>query len=344
MAIAKKGTWWRTSKLTPSSETLRGVTPTGTRWVFVGEDSGSPRIYTVESADFDNLSPTFTARTPNGTDPLWDVAFLSAENILNAVGDNGRVERSTDGGTTWASLVFGGTPNMKGIVGVTGEVNSRFIAVGVDTIRGQANTGLWTTRWSGSRIWNSVAYNATVGWVVVGNAGYATQSPTGASASWLTPYQIGSNPFWEIDANTNCFIAVGNLGDVYRSTTGLPGSWTRIAFPTKVNLRTVTHLGSNRWAVVAFDGTSWVSEDDGLSWAVNSRQIDDAPTGVAAETARAAVVGSNGGIYVSYDQTQEDYAPGDIAPPAPPPAFSENDDMAGDAVRRLATQFSSGRG
>jgi hypothetical protein len=344
MAVAKKGTWWRTSKLSPSAETLRGLAPAGTRWVFVGENTGSPRIYTVQTADFNSLSPTYTARTPNGTDPLWDVAYLSAEGIINAVGDNGRVERSSDLGDSWLSLTLSGSPDLKGMVGVTGEALSRFVAVGVNAIFGQANTGVWTSRWSGSQQWNSVAHNATVGWVAVGNNGYVTQSTTGANGSWLTKYQVGTEPLWEIDANANCFIAVGNDAKVYRSTTGLSGSWTQIAFPGRSNLRTVAHLGSNRWGIVAFDGWNWTSDDDGLSWQTSTYIIDDDPKGIAAETDRAAVVGSSGGIYISFDQTQEDYVAPDIETPSAPPAFTENDDMAGDAVRRLSTQFRSGRG
>ena len=188
MATFDKGTWWRTQRLTTAAQVLRRLASATDRWVIVGEDSGSPLILTVETADFNDASPTFTARTPNGSDPLWDVAYIGTEDRVNAVGDNGRVEFSLDKGQTWSSLALPGGEDLRGIVGVSGDANSRFVAVGDGRVYGQNSSGVWSARWSGASSWLSVAHRATAGWVAVGTTGDGLYSADGLT--WGSAFKI----------------------------------------------------------------------------------------------------------------------------------------------------------
>jgi hypothetical protein len=100
--------------------------------------------------------------------------------------------------------------------------------------------------------------------------------------------------------------------------------------------------GTGQFVIFAFNGRSWFSGNNGLTWAENGHQLSDQPNGADGGAVTLAAAGNNGGVYVSYDQEQEDHTP--VAAPTVPAAYGENDDMSGDAVRRLVTQFRSGRG
>jgi hypothetical protein len=338
MATAPIGTWWRTSKLTPANEVLRGVTAANTRWVFVGYDSGSPRIYTVQSNDFDNVAPTFTARTPNGSDPLYSVDWIATEDIACAVGDNGRIEISFNKGDSWSSLVLGGGKDMRDVVGLSGSATANMVAVGDGVISARSSGGGWTSRWTGVRFWRSVAYRSGVGWVAVGDGGYATQSPTADVSTFVTPYQAGLQTLYGVGGNASYYIAVGTEGKAYRSATGLSGSWTGFEVENGKTIYAIVPLTSdNNWAAIAVTGESYTSSDNGQTWTKNAYQIADSVYAMDAGPNRAGAVGANGGIYYSAAQTQED--PTAITPPAVEPAFGANSDMDGDAVRRLVGQF-----
>lgn len=342
MATAPRATWWRTSKLGPGAEVLRGTALAGDAWVFVGFNGSAPRIYTILSTDFAEDSPTFTARTPNGTDPLYGVAYISAENVVCAVGDGGRIELSFDKGASWGSFTLAANPDFRGVVGLSGSTTANFVAVGDGAIWGRNDAGTWSSRWLGSQLWHSVEYRAGAGWVAVGASGNATHSATAAASSFLAPYSVDTSTLWVVRGNDSYYLAGGTAGALFRSSTGLSGSWTQLTIDTTQSIGAIWKLGpDNDWALVTFTGEIFVSANNGATWSKSDYVITNNVWGISMGNNQGAGVGSNGGIYYSEQQAQADHVP--VAAPASPLAFSENNDMGGDAVRRLATQFRSGR-
>lgn len=347
MATAAKGSWFKAMKTGPATETLSGVTLASTNVVFVGEDTAAPEIYTVPLSGIEDEPPTFTPRTPNGTDPLNDCAYVTTGNTVAAVGDSGRVEESTDLGLTWGSQVLSGSPDLNKVVAVDGDANSRFIAVGDQAIWGQDNVGTWSSRWTGVRFWFGVAYRSGVGWVAVGQVGNSTNSPTGLNGSWVAPFQIttsGAN-FRDLGANDDVFLAVADQGDVWRSATGASGTWVNRPITGGPALETIVPTASTgSWVAMSLTGEAWTTTDDGDTWAQTGVAIADNVQIVRPVGTYLVATGSNGGAYLSFDFVQDDYvAPATTAQDVPP-AFGANADMAGDAVRRIITQLRSGRG
>lgn len=228
---------------------------------------------------------------------------------------------------------------MYDIVGVTGDP-TRFVAVGTNVIFGQSQTSNWTTRWTGSASWSSVAYRAGAGWVVVSFTGSATQSPTALNGSFITPYSITGNVLWKVRANDSYFIAVGTNGSIFRSATGLSGSWTDFSLAAAPTLKAITPLAADTyWVASDTDGRSWYSSDNGATWTINepiTRDFND----LIYAAPYALACGDYGSIYLTYEQNQADFIT-TATTPAPPPAFSANADMTNDAVRRLIGQFRS---
>lgn len=345
MATLEKGSWWRVSAVGAAADIYRATVIAPTRTIFVGENSGTPLIQTVDTADLALLAPTYTPRAPNGTDRLFGVAHISAENIVAAVGGNGRIEESTDQGLNWTSQTVALNPFLYDVVGVTGDATSRFVAVGVNKIWGQDNTGTWTERWTGSQQYFGVAWRSGAGWVAVGSSGNAAHSPTGAAASWTAPYSVHTVSLNKVRANTSYFLAVSSDGKVFRSTTGLAASWTDVSPVGGGNFVALAPMAAdNDWALLDGVGDGFITDDNGATWTANRFATAYFPQGMANTGANVVASGNNGSAFVSFAQTQEDY----VAPvqeiQAPEAAFIANADMAGDSVRRLVTQFRSGRG
>jgi hypothetical protein len=342
MATAPRATWWRTAKLGPGSETLRATALANDTWVFVGYDTGAPRIYTILSDDFDDESPSFTTRTPSGTDPLNGVDHALAEAITVAVGDNGRVETSLDKGASWSNLVLAANPDLYDVVAVTGSTTALFVAVGDGAIWARTDAGSWSSRWLGAQLWRSVAYRSGVGWVAVGAGGNGTHSATAAASSFLAPYSIDTATLWDVEGNASYYLAGGTAGAVFRSATGLSGSWTQLTIDTTQNIGAIRKLGpDNDWALITYGGEIFVTANNGVTWSKSDYVIPDNVWSMSMGANMGSAVGTNGGIYYSANSVQADHVP--VAAPTSGLAFSANADMAGDAVRRFATQFRSGR-
>lgn len=345
MATLVKGSWWRVSYAGLSTTQLRACVIAPTRTVFVGVDGSAPWIQTVNTADLGDLAPTHTVRTAAGTDQFFGVDHIATEDIVAAVGNNGRIEESTDQGLNWTGINVTGNPLLYDVVGVTGDAASRFIAVGVNKIWGQDNVPAWTERWTGSQQWFGVAHRVGAGWVAVGNGGFASHSPTGAAASWTAPYSVHTVSLNKVRANASYFLAISSDGKIFRSTTGLSASWTDISFDGPGNLLAIAPMAlDNSWAILDSVGNGWTTADNGDNWTANPVATVYPPQGIANTGTNAVGCGTFGAAFVSFEQTQEDYVAPDIELQAPPLAFAENDDMAGDAVRRLVTQLRSGRG
>lgn len=345
MVVAAEGTWWREARYIEGTENLWDVAAGATNWVFVGADSGAPVIYTVPAANITDLVPTFTARSASGSDPLKAVGWSNTANVFCAAGNNGRVEISTNNGVSWSGSTLSGSPNFWGVGVFAAGVGTQFLAVGNGAIWGRDNGGVWTSRWTGAEIWRSAAHKVFVGFVVVGDGGKMTYSADGSAGSFVAPFVVGSGKFFAVAAGWGYFIAVGEGGQAYRSVTGASGTWSAINIPTTNDLQEVAPLrAGNSWGAITIGGKSFYSTDNGVTWTDNPVLARGTVVGLDSyPSGGAAAVGTKGGVYVSIDQTQDD-PPAEVAAPEVEPAYSANDDMAKESVRRLVTQFRSGDG
>lgn len=349
MVTVAKGTWWRQSFDGASFQVLRIGALTPARAVFVGEENGpmgTPLIMTIDTADLAEVAPLVTTRTANGVDALYGVAYISAEDIVCAVGNNGRVETSVDQGLNWNSQILSLAPPLWDIVGVSGD-QSRFVVPGFNSIWVQNQSAIWSKNWTGSRQWYGVAHRPGAGWVVVGQSGWVTQSPTALNGSFIAQYQIDTNTLNKVRANATHYMAIGQNGKIFTSTTGLPGSWTESNVGEVANLFGVAPMSAtDKWAVIDDLGYTWYSDDNGATWTKNpTRSLQYNASGLVDTGTYAFATGNRANIHVSFDQFQADYvAPDQTDQTDAGPAYNGNTDMAGDAIRRLATQFRSGRG
>lgn len=347
MVTIAKGTWYRQLFEGASTDSYKAAAIASTRTIFVGQTFGGPIIGTIDTADLAEAVPTHTVRSANGSDQLYGCAHIATENVTVAVGNNGRIENSVDQGLNWTSQVVSLSPTLWDVVGVSGD-QSRFVAAAWNSIWVQNQSAVWSRNWQATQAWYGVAHLSAVGWVLVGANGYATHSPTALNGTFITPYQITTTHLNKIRANATHYMAVGNLGKVFTSTTGLSGSWTETSTGDTATLVAVAPLASaNKWAAADIFGYTYYTDDNGATWAKMAIQISEYGTAALANGGTYALaLGKPATIFVSYDQDQADYVePSDvISPTEVGPAFSENDDMAGDGIRRLITQFRSGRG
>lgn len=338
MAVIPVGQQWRLQRLGAATELFFGVTVISNRWVFVGETNGAPYIVTAGRAGFVTDSPSFSIRVPAGSDILRAVDFLSGTELV-AVGDNSVVETSINNGTDWSSQNLSSSPaDLLAIVGTPSVTDPKLVAVGESIIWSRSAGGTWTLRDTTPKTWVGIGWKG--GWVAVSNDGYAIQSNDGLT--WGSQYQITTQAMRAVRANDNYFIAVGYNGSIFRSATGLSGSWTDYSIDTTHDFDSIAPIGATlKWCAITRQGHFYYSGDDGATWEqtanVNTYILRDIVFDPIDKW--GAACGNYDQCYASAEEEQVDHVP--LDQPAPPPALTDNDDMAGDAVRRLVAQFRS---
>ena len=223
------------------------------------------------------LFAQWTAQNSGTTNNLTSVNFISA-NIGWAVGANGKILKTTNGGTNWTALTSG----------TTNQLNSVFF---VSTTYGAfvGNGGLISVTLNGGDTWFPQATGYTSDFFdifftnsmtayIVGDAGRILKSTDGG-LTWLTQASGTTDPLWSvwfIDSNTGW--AVGGSVAFGRSTIlktvdgGL--NWVSQIEPTGKMFSDVTFGDSqNGWAVsetgtlikTANGGTNWATQNSGTA-------------------------------------------------------------------------------
>jgi photosystem II stability/assembly factor-like uncharacterized protein len=220
-----------------------------------------------------------------------------------AVGDNGTILATTDGGAHWTAQVSGTTNELKG-VGFPDATHGW--AVGdSDTIRATTDGGAhWTAQVSPftNTLLNAVAFpNDTHGWAV---DNYGTiLATTDGGAHWTTQSSVDLfhlNSVTFTDANHGW--AVGGSGGVLVTTDG-GAHWTIQKSGTTEDLYSVAFLpdASHGWAVGPA-GAILATTDGGAHWTAQSSGTTDYLTSVAFTNASDGwAVGYAGAILATTD-------------------------------------------
>lgn len=192
----------------------------------------------------------FTLQSTGGTTPLRGASYLAG--FFVAVGDGGRVVRSSDGGLSWGPEESQTTADLHDVIAHT---TNYLIAVGSagTTLRRVGTATTWDSTISpGSATLRAAASNGTI-LVAVGDGGTVLRS-TDQGLTWQRQILAGTPALRGVEATANTFVAVGLGGRIFRSTSsGL--SWSELTSPTTADLFAVTTDLSARLVAVGAAGT-----------------------------------------------------------------------------------------
>ena len=218
---------------------FNGIAFGGSTFNVVGA-SGYTYRSTNNGSSWSRVSPPSTnlQNGPNGYSyyynrNLYGVSF--GNNTFVAVGDVGKIVRSTDNGANWSNVTTGRT----GSSGYSYYLGSLY---GTGTLRG-------------------VGFgNGT--FVAVGDSGKILTS-TNNGSSWDNETAVNSNNLYGVSFGNSTFVAVGQNGTILRSTNN-GASWSNSS-PGGNTLWAVT-FGNNIFMAVGTGGRIVKSTDNGSNW------------------------------------------------------------------------------
>jgi hypothetical protein len=281
------------------------VTGTATSGSFYGwsptcDGSSAPCQFQIGSTT--NLTATFSAFAVYRPFPKGVKAIAELGSSLIAVGNDGRIAKSTDG-LTWTgqALPVPSGYQLRSIAVDAGGPMTAVVGDGGAIVTSPDGT-TWTARTSGtSAVLESVAYGGG-NWVAVGPGGRVVRSTDGAtwSASTISP----AYDLFSVAYGNSTFVAVGYSGTVVTSTDGQ--SWT---------FHTPTPSGTGQNLVgVAYDGAGFVAvgnlgavltSSNGSDWVKQTNSVPagggSEVSGVAALSGKFVAITSSRTAYVSTD-------------------------------------------
>jgi len=220
-------------------------------------------------------------QTSGTTEHLNSIHFID-NNTGWAVGTEGIILNTTDGGTNWYPQTSGTTEWLYSVHFANDTTG--WAVGGVGTILKTTDGGtIWTPQTSGTSLWlNSVHFaNDTTGWVVgngFGNPLRIILKTTDGGINWI-PQTSGTtehlNSIHFIDNNTGW--AVGTEGTILYTTNG-GEKWCSQTSGTIETLTSVYFTDSNTGWAVGYNGTILKTTNGGVSF-VEEEEIDEIPTG-----------------------------------------------------------------
>jgi len=200
---------------------------------------------------------------------------LVSPSIGWAVGDNGTILKTTDGGATWTTQTSSFTGDLESLFFIN---ESKGAIVGADGILITADGG---TTWevptsTDSAVFMRAVYfsNANNG-IAVGRFGQIHRTIDGG-ANWL---RIGTLPFPTLGfedmafADANNGIIVGDLGNIFKTTDG-GASWVRQLSGTNKGLVSASYVDAN--IIIAVGFLSFLrSSDGGINWRISNNPTLD---------------------------------------------------------------------
>ena len=235
----------------------------------------------------------------SGTTAALDGVAFAGSGAGWAVGANGTLLSSTDGGATWVSHTSGVGDDLNAVA-FAGAQNGWAVGAGgviVATTNGGAD---WTAQTSGvSTGLNAVAFAGTQnGWAV--GAGGAIVATTNGGATWTAQSSgvttaLSAVAF--IDSQNGW--AVGAKGVILTTTNG-GADWTAQTSGVSTALTAVTAVDANTGWAVGAGGVILATTDGGTHWIDRTSAVTSADlTGVAFATASDGWAVGAGGVIVA---------------------------------------------
>ena len=235
---------------------------------------------------------TWTALTTNTRTQIRDIALNADGDRAVAVGRDGLVKGSSDGGDSWRDAGNVAAANLNGVaIGAADNI----VAVGANkTILHSPDGAAWNKRSvsaGGDRDdLEDVAFGGTDGKTVVAvgdNGLIAVSGDSGErwrGASWSVPERDERRADYRAVAfggNGRTVLAVGRNGSIARSTDG-GANWRPVPSNTGNHLDDVALSGDGRIAVAAGrDGEILVSVDGGANWCARDSRTANRLSAVA---------------------------------------------------------------
>ena len=282
---------------------LAGVAASSASNVFVG--AAGPTI--LRSTDADTTGTYTVASQDAGTYTLSEMEQSPGDGrTILAVGGEGVIRRTTDGGSSW-SMVSSGVSEPLFAVSWSSGTTAWAVGEGGRILRTTDSGATWTAQPSGVtvRLQDVAAVSTTVAYAV-GEAGTIIKTTNGG-ASWNALASGTTKNLTSVTTSgTNLVVAVGNQSAIIRSTdagdsfsaiaTGtLPQSSTELV--GVATGRDTTMYAASAWSKL------WRSTDSGSTWSsVPSDPLTGGFVYAMSALGDTVVVGANGGrTAVSHD-------------------------------------------
>ncbi|HWP81242.1 MAG TPA: FG-GAP-like repeat-containing protein [Bacteroidota bacterium] len=235
-------------------------------------------------------------RIGNTFELLYDVNFPDA-NTGYAVGRNGTIVKSTNGGVNWTNISSGnGLSNSLFGVWFTNPSTGWISGAGGLIRRTDDGGSLWTTQPTPvTDALRAIKFTDGNNGLAVGGNGVILRTTNGGQ-TWSQVSSSTTNFLFDVAyAGPQIAVAVGNSGTIVRTTNG-GLTWALVTSNTTNQLRRVTFVGPNTGYAVGTFSTILKTTDAGQTW-TNQSLADTtfALLGVEfADTARGFVVGISG--------------------------------------------------
>lgn len=244
----------------------------------------------------------YTTQATGGGTSLNGIAYLAG--FFVAVGDAGRVVRSSNLGLDWSNETASTTANLHRVIAHTSQY---LVAVGDagTTLRRIGTAAVWdTTASPGNAALRDVASNGSI-LVAVGDGGTVLRS-TDQGLSWSRQTLPGAPNLRGVATRNNAsiFVAVGLGGRMVRST-NLGIDWEDVTSVTNQNLWDIVQDSNNFVAVGAAGTILRSSTNNGASgtWTVVDAGVSSTLRGVWYDGTRFYAVGHGEVVMRSFDGT-----------------------------------------
>lgn len=223
------------------------------------------RLSILEIIECPPLGKVDWMQRPSSTfKPLYAVSFADAYTGA-AVGENGTIVRTDDGGRSWTHASSGTAEHLVGI-DFGDPLNGTAVGYSGTIVRTTDGGATWTPQSSGTggALWGVSFVDPLTG-VVVGSGGLVLRTTDGGD-TW-TPQSSGTTTsLFGVDfTDALNGTAVGNGGRVLRTADG-GTNWTSQTSGTVVQLKHVSFSDELSGTIVGEDGTILHSDDGGTNW------------------------------------------------------------------------------
>jgi len=234
-------------------------------------------------------------QTSGTTSNLNNVKFVNPT-TGTAVGQSGKILRTTNSGTNWVSQTSGTTNHLFGVYFVSDNTGWAVGDIGVilKTTNGGTN---WVTQTSNTfyQLRQVYFFNANTGYIV---AWYGTVlKTTNGGTNWVSLNTGTSNNLLGISfANSNTGFAVGWYGTAIK-TTNAGTNWTILSSGTLSTLEDVTFFDPQTGLIVGENGLVQRTTNGGINWAAQTSGTGNWISGITSPRANfATMIGELGTI------------------------------------------------